>query len=361
MSLTQTNVSADDSAIAHQLDELHKACQRIEQEKTYINNAESEVSIIAEKVRTKALSVSDGLKQAVDVEQNLERNLKNIKRRAFTVFAKDEEGHRYQYPDPSVKIFDILIHTEDLPVSEEKSNFKVDIDRTMTVIDQVLKPKGNRSSTMMAINQIRKPDWNSNRRAKYLRGLLGICRVGLEHEDPSQLTLAKKSLDSFREEFVANEAGSVKNGYLWRLGLRCLAMSVVASLAYVYVRSLDNTSTVHYFRNFFVLVAGASVGAWLSFALRRVIVTFLDLAALEEDRLDPSVRVLFVTALTSIVGLLIWAGAVSLGMGQFTTTEFYKNGATALLIGLLLGVAERTMATAVEKRATEFGAGIGGK
>jgi hypothetical protein len=362
--------SPDGSVLARELDELNKVCERIEQEKTYINRAESEVSSIAERVKTEALSVPDGLKQAVDVEQNLETNMKKIKKRAFTVFAKDEEGHRYQYPDPSVKVFDILIHTEDLLVSEEKANFKVDIDRTMMVIDQVLKPKGYRSNTMMVINQILKPegssskgtlDWNSHRRAKYFRGLVGICRVGLEHEDPSQLTLAKKSLESFREEFVANEAGSVKNGYLWRLGLRCLAMSVVASLAYVYARSLDNTHTVHYFRNFFLLVAGAGVGTWLSFALRRVIVTFLDLAALEEDRLDPGVRVLFITALTSIVGLLIWTGAVSLGIGQFITTEFYKNGTTALLIGLLLGVAERTMATAVEKRATEFGAGIGGK
>lgn len=102
-------------------------------------------------------------------------------------------------------------------------------------------------------------------------------------------------------------------------------MSVVASLAYVYARSLDNTHTVHYFRNFFLLVAGAGVGTWLSFALRRVIVTFLDLAALEEDRLDPGVRVLFITALTSIVGLLIWTGAVSLGIGNSLLRSFTRT------------------------------------
>jgi len=140
-----------------------------------------------------------------------------------------------------------------------------------------------------------------------------------------------------------------------------LVMSVVASLGYVYARSHPDIPTVYFYRNFFILVAGAGVGTWLSFALRRVIVTFLDLAALEEDRLDPSIRVLFITALTSIVGLLLWTRAVSLGIGEFTTTQFPNNGATALLIGLLLGVAERTMATAVQKRATEFGAGIGGK
>ena len=154
----------------------------------------------------------------------------------------------------------------------------------------------------------------------------------------------------------------MKNRYLWRLGLRCLLISVLASLAYIYVRfSLSETHTLHYFRNFLVLVAGAGVGTWLSFSLRRVILSFLDLATLEEDRLDPTIRVLFITALASTVGLLIWTEAISLGIGKFTTMEFRANGATALLIGILLGISERTMATAVQKRATEFGAGIGGK
>lgn len=68
-----------------------------------------------------------------------------------------------------------------------------------------------------------------------------------------------------------------------------------------------------------------------------------------------------IAALTSIVGLLISTGAVSIGIGEFTTTHLLDHGAVALLIGLLLGVAERTMATAVQKRATEFGAGIAGR
>jgi hypothetical protein len=127
------------------------------------------------------------------------------------------------------------------------------------------------------------------------------------------------------------------------------------------VRWLPEGQVAHDFRNFFLLTAGASVGTWLSFSLRRPVLSFLDLATLEEDRLDPGLRVLFVTALASIVGLLLWTGAVTIGVGKFTTNDFVSHGATALLIGLMLGIAERTMATAVEKRATEFGAAIGGK
>ncbi len=335
------------------VDELNKVFERVEQERIYSRRAETELASIAEQVTNGGTSVLDGLKKARAVEQDLEANRKKIKKKAFTVYSLDENGNRIEYSDLLRKPFEIGIHIEDLPISEEKADFKVEVDRTMLVINQVLKPKQD------------VPRWHlnsdPNRRSDYIRGLRGICHVGLEHEDASQLKLATKSLESFREEFVANEAGAVKNRYLWRLGVRCLAMSVLASLAYVYASSLGETHIIYRFRNFFILVAGAGVGTWLSFALRRVIVTFLDLAALEEDRLDPTLRVLFITALTSIVGLFIWTGAISLGVGKFTTAAFPNSGVTTLLIGLLLGIAERTMATSVQKRATEFGAGIFGK
>jgi len=114
------------------------------------------------------------------------------------------------------------------------------------------------------------------------------------------------------------------------------------------------------FRNFFLLTAGTAVGTWISFSLRRVILTFLDLAAIEEDQMDPTNRVLFIIGLASAVGLLFWAGAVSVGMGGFES-NIARHGAWAVLIGLLLSIAERTMATAVSKRATDFAGAIGGK
>jgi hypothetical protein len=72
-----------------------------------------------------------------------------------------------------------------------------------------------------------------DRRTEYMAGLRGICHVGLMHEDPSQLKLASKSLVTFREDFVAKEAGTVKNTYLSRLLTACLLMAVFSSLAYV--------------------------------------------------------------------------------------------------------------------------------
>ena len=136
----------------------------------------------------------------------------------------------------------------------------------------------------------------------------GIARVGLQGTDPSLVALASQSLDALREEFVAIEAGRVKNRYLGRLGRRCLIAAIISVFGYWMCRDgwWAGYSVPHDFRNFFLLTAGTAVGTWLSFSLRRVILTFLDLAALEEDRLDPTMRVLFVLALASVVGLLFW-------------------------------------------------------
>ena len=180
--------SSDDTVLtageSDRVNQLNKVCERIEQEKTYADSARSEVNGILEQIKTDPKKLEAGLKQALAVEQNLETNRKQIKPHAFTVFAQDEQGNRYEHPDPSVRVSNILIHTEDLPVSEEKAAFLVDIDRTMMVINQVLKPEGFHSKWGL--------DGNRDRHAKYFRALWGICHVGLEHDDPSQLMLAKK-------------------------------------------------------------------------------------------------------------------------------------------------------------------------
>jgi hypothetical protein len=203
-------------------------------------------------------------------------------------------------------------------------------------------------------------DDNESKRDDYVRQLEGIAYVGLFSNDPSHLSLAKLSLDALREEFVAREAGRVKNRYLRRLGKWCLVAATVSLFGYIVARQCPDASIVHDFRNFFLLAVGTSVGTWLSFSLRRVILQFLDLATLEEDQMDPAHRVLFMIALTTVVGLLLATDAVGFKLGGFTA-NIWAHGAWALLIGLLSGMAERAMAGAVSKRAADFAGAIGGK
>ena len=63
--------------------------------------------------------------------------------------------------------------------------------------------------------------------------------------------------------------------------------------------------------------------------------------------------------MTTAVGLLLWTHAVVIEIGGFRS-DFARNGAYALLIGALSGIAERGLTTAVSKRAQDFVAGLGG-
>ena len=344
------------------------------------------------------------------VQGRWEAAFEQLSGKLFVVSAVDAKGEPIASSTNSGPAVDLKITIiKDVTIPQDKLRFKVDIDRTLTVIKVILpveeevQQAGATAGTTAAIparpcvlaavwealggylgnlaivrclsgmRLTRRPQSVLLRRSNYIRQLAGAARVGLETNDPSLTVLAAQSLDSLREEIVALEAGAVKNRYLWRLGTRCLLVAIVFVAAYWLISAACpiHRSPTDYaracswpiasaYRNFFLLAAGTAVGTWLSFSLRRVILTFLDLASLEEDRLDPTMRVLFITALASVVGLLFWTEAVTIGIGKFQSS-FATNGTFALLIGLLLGIAERAMATAVSKRATDFAGAIGGK
>lgn len=186
----------------------------------------------------------------------------------------------------------------------------------------------------------------------YMRKLAGIGRLGLEAQHTQ---LAGLALTSLKAEFVLQEAGRIKNAYARRLGISAVLVAVLA----LELCWLGKTFPAFDFflPGFTLAAAGAALGTWLSFSIRRVTLAFEDLAALEEDRLDPALRILFVVALTMTVCLLFHTKAVNLEIGMLKTAEL--DGATALLVGVLSGIAERALATAVSGRATTFARAIG--
>jgi hypothetical protein len=361
---------------------------------------------------TTAEAIEGAIRTQGQWEETLRQSAEDAAALPFLVQALDATN-RPIGPDSSDFAHDLRIIVRDRPIAQEKLRFKVEIDRTLMVIKVILPtdatmamparapvpppassavpprpcvlrrflnwltelPRRNPLACFRSGSTPRAaPADVATRRSSYIRKLAGIARVGLETSEGSLVTLATQSLEALREEIVAMEASKVKNRYLWRLGVRCLCMATVSVVGYLAIgavcpidhlqppaaRMCSNLQVPSAFRNFFLLAAGTAVGTWLSFSLRRVILTFLDLASLEDDRLDPTIRVLFITALASVVGLLFWTEAITVGIGKFSSS-FAVSGTYALLIGLLLGIAERTMSTSVFKRATDFAGAVGGR
>lgn len=256
---------------------------------------------------------------------------------------------RDQQGAPTRPITDIEIATRDTKIPPEKQRFKLDVDRTSLVIRTVL------------LDRNRKAKLPPARLDEYLFALAKIAEVGLMTRHPSQTSFAALALSGLKDEFVAREATGVKNDYVFRLGLSGLVVVLICMVGYAAIdlSDIDSNSVPYRFRNFFLVATGAAIGTWLSFSLRRVVLTFDDLALLEEDRLNPGFRMIFMVALTAIVGLLFWTGAIAVEIGGLSS-EFMASGSRALLIGALCGIAERAVTTAVTKRAADFAASIGG-
>jgi hypothetical protein len=251
---------------------------------------------------------------------------------------------------------DVVTHVADnLPApnnapSPEKQALFFAIHNAKTVIRTVYQRMQSKAKTKERQTQI------IQQLDQYMRKLAAVGRLGLEG---SHVQLANLALDSLRREFVAQEAGRVKNNYIRSLGIAAIVAVGILSATYAAIQLDFLTApfwTSH--KAFLLAAAGAAVGTWLSFSIRRVSLAFEDLALLEEDMLDPSLRVIFVIGLTVTACLLFWTGAMNIEIGSLKTAQF--QGATAFLIGLFSGIAERALATAISGRAASFVRGING-
>ncbi len=255
---------------------------------------------------------------------------------------------------------DMVIRTRDVRIPEDKQRFKVEIDRTITVLRAVLGEKN--TFWFMPTKRRSLIAENARKLSEYLEAVAGIARVGLMNLDKTQTPFAELALKGLKDEFVALEAGPVKNAYVWRLGFCALVAITAFAILYFSIRQYVGTIELAVF---LWLWAGAAVGAWLSFSIRRVVLQFSDLALLEDDRLTPELRILFVVALTTIIGLMLWTGVVGVTIGSFVAQLRGSGNALdlavgAFLIGAFCGIGERSMASAVGRRADDFAASVGG-
>ncbi len=185
---------------------------------------------------------------------------------------------------------------------------------------------------------------------EYFGKLAGVAMAGLGEDQPQ---LGRLALTGLQDEIITREAGVVKNAYLRRLGYTAIFFAIIACAIYVYPFTAKPPLLAEA-QKFMPLILGALLGTWLSFSLRRSVLGFADLAHLEEDRLDPSIRLLFVVGLTVIVGLLLSTEAIDISIGKLKTASSLTNGSVAFLVGCLCGIGEKGLSTVVSRRASDF-------
>lgn len=182
--------------------------------------------------------------------------------------------------------------------------------------------------------------------------LIALSQVGLVGPNASP-TVAMDALRSLEADIVEREAGPIKNHYMRKLGGWAALFGFVGLLAYLVCQHFPRIpfEEFHRYRTVFLVWSGAMGGAWASFASRKVTLGFSDLVALEEDRIEPQLRLVFTGVLTTILALVFATGVADVEVGSFSASALMRSGAVALLLGAFAGLSEKALPSAVMARA----------
>lgn len=253
----------------------------------------------------------------------------------------------------------------------EQTALFIEIQRAYDVVDIVMDRRQTRQNKVTSVRLDGLAAAASRKsqivRKNYVHQLKEIAEEGLLSRELTGYAVRK--LDLFKEAFVQREADRVKNQHVKALGAWVVFFAAVLLLLAVLLEVVvwnwgaatlatvrDDAPTIYAklagdTQNFLFLAIGASVGAWMSFTLRKVELGFDELILLEPDRLNPSARIIFVIILTLVVGGILQLGWLSISFADGKGLTPDDGPGPAMLLGILCGIAERTLSGAVVGRA----------
>jgi hypothetical protein len=213
--------------------------------------------------------------------------------------------------------------------------------------------KGEVEQALTAVLTIYAGAADISKRDEAIGRLLKIAQLGLVGSTPGTAEAAA-ALKLFKGDLVNREAARIKNNYMLKLGLWAAGFAAIGWLAFVLsdLRPQLFLEQIVRYRNAFLAVTGAMIGGWASFATRKVVLSFEDLAALEDDLVEPPLRLIFTAILTTVLFLVFSTGFANVSVGDFTSSNVLGSGSVATLTGLLAGLSEKILPAAILKRAS---------
>jgi hypothetical protein len=212
--------------------------------------------------------------------------------------------------------------------------------------------KNSAERTLTIVKALYKKPQDERKLREAVAKLLALCQVGLVGDNASP-AVALDALRALESDIVEREAGPIKNQYMRKLGGWSALFGLVGLAAYFTYDHFPSLpfEQIERYRNIFLVWAGCMAGAWASFASRKATLAFSDLVALEEDRVEPQLRLLFTGVLTIILALIFITGAADIHIGTFRASSLMRSGSVALLLGAFAGLAEKALPSAVMSRA----------
>lgn len=191
---------------------------------------------------------------------------------------------------------------------------------------------------------------DSDTKLRYFDKLESLAKAGLMTTS-AQPELALMALESLKQEVLTNEGSRIKNSYMLKLGeyAICIAISFLIIIAIIR-HSNPNNPLLKYLYTFI----GSMPGTWISFGVRKVDLSFEELSVIENDKVNPFIRLIFIGLSAMILVLFIDVGVVSFSFGGFNTDNISHSIKDALFLGVISGLIESKLAMSIFKKANNI-------
>jgi hypothetical protein len=225
------------------------------------------------------------------------------------------------------------------------ATFFIEVMRSLTVLN-ILFPERRR----------RRPPWwpgagSEQRFNEYYGKLADLALLALGQD---QIALGVVGLKQIQNEIVERETARIKSDYMRTLGCWALLFAAASGVLCLVSLAADPGSVLYQYRNMWGMLAGSCLGTWISFGIRPTRLQFFDLTLLRDDQFDPPIRLIFVAAMTLVIGLILRTGAMKITIGSLDTSALQDSGALAFLVGCFCGLSEKALPSVLTRRATQF-------
>lgn len=214
----------------------------------------------------------------------------------------------------------VISSTWEGPVPEEMLALKAEIEGALPVIRAV---------------------FSDQQLTYHFRRLFSLAQMGLA---AGRVVEAKHALEDLKREILMIKAKPIKSRHLRTLGKWAVLFGGFSSL----LGTLTFLSAGNAFiANCFYIFTGTMAGVWVSFGIRKKTITFEQLAQIEEDQMDPPLRLIFTGILAITFGLFFHFDLVEITIGSWSTKELSTSPGSALLLGILCGIGEQSLPNAI--------------
>ena len=198
----------------------------------------------------------------------------------------------------------------------------------------------------------------------YFEQLFQIAQDGLTGK-VAMTKSAFREIDRFKADIVRMEGYKIKNYYLQELGIMAaggIGLGLfgigVFCLIPVIFPEMNNAIMVAGI-SYMLLWCGTMIGTWVSTGSRNLELAFEDIPALNSGKRESILRLIFVGICGLIFGILFHFDIFTIDLGILDTRSFESQPEIGFMLGILLGLGEKTIGLKITRKATALTEKIG--